>query len=83
MNIYIYKTISIYICCRFKKKTKNGSPPFIVCSSCKRKFVISLLVYEETKENYPFANELNRLNGLAHLHIGIYVPSTPLLRHQY
>ncbi len=47
-------------------QTENGSRAiflnlFTVCSACKRKFVI-----------YPFANGLNRLNGLAHLCI-IYI----------
>ncbi len=40
---------------------------FIVCSSCKRKFVVCPFVYEETNRNYSFANGLNRPNGLAHL----------------
>jgi hypothetical protein len=49
---------------------ENRSPcnfpvnPFIVCSSCKRKFVVCPFVYEETNRSYPFANGLN---GLAHL----------------
>jgi hypothetical protein len=31
-----------------------------------RKFVVGPFVDEETKENYPFVNGLNGLNGLAH-----------------
>ncbi len=55
--------------CHFKLKTENGAQatflnPFTVCSSCKRKFVLCLFVYEETNGSYPFSNGLN---GLAHL----------------
>jgi hypothetical protein len=45
--------------------------PFMVCSSCKRKFVVCLFVLfveEEKNESYPFANGLNGLNELAHLY---------------
>ncbi len=73
--IYIYihgKRNNIYICCRFKWKTENGSPgdfpyPFTVCSSCKLKFVICPFVDKETNRRYPFANGLKKLNGLAYL----------------
>ncbi len=40
---------------------------FTVCSSCKWKLDVCPLVDEETGRSYPFANGLNRLNGLAHL----------------
>jgi hypothetical protein len=40
---------------------------FIGCSSCKRIFVVCPFVDEETDGSYPFTNELNGLNGLAHL----------------
>ncbi len=33
--------------------------PFTICSSCKRKFVVRLFVYEETNGSYPFENGLN------------------------
>jgi hypothetical protein len=57
-----------------QEKTENGSPgdflnPFVVCSLCKRKFVVCLFVDEETKGSYPFANGLN---GLAFLEIAFY-----------
>ncbi len=38
-----------------------------VCSSSKWKFVVCLFVSEETNGSYPFANGINRLNGLDHL----------------
>ncbi len=41
--------------------------PFANSSSCKRKFVVCPFVEEETNGRYPFANELNWLNGFAHL----------------
>jgi hypothetical protein len=52
--------------------------PFIVCSSCKWKFVVRQFVDEETNGSYLFAN---RLNGLAHLcfeltTLGIIRPSS-------
>ncbi len=40
---------------------------FTVCSSCKRKFVVSTFVDEETNASYPFAKGINGLHGLAHL----------------
>ncbi len=56
----------------FPFQTENGSlcdflNQFTVCSLCKCKFVVCLFFYEETNGSYPFANRLNRLNGLAHL----------------
>jgi hypothetical protein len=42
----------------------------ILCSFCKRKFVVCPFVDGDTKWSYPFAkglNRLNGLNGLAHL----------------
>jgi hypothetical protein len=41
--------------------------PFTVCSTCKQKLIVFPFVDEETNRSYPFANGLNRLNGLAHL----------------
>jgi hypothetical protein len=56
---------------KLKYQTENGKQtpchflnPFIVCSLCKRKFVVCPYVNEETNGSYPFANGLN---GLAHL----------------
>jgi hypothetical protein len=56
-------------------ETSNGQPkteaqeifinPFIVCSSCKGKFVGCSFADAETNGSYPFANGRNRLNGLA------------------
>jgi hypothetical protein len=46
---------------------------FAVCSSCRRKFVVCLFVYEETHGSYPFANGLNGLNRLNGL--GRVIPS--------
>jgi hypothetical protein len=56
-------------------ETSNGQPkteaqeifinPFIVCSSCRGKFVGCSFADEETNGSYPFANGRNRLNGLA------------------
>ncbi len=61
----------VYICIvsmlPFKRKTKAEAiflNPFIVCSLCKRKFVVCPVVNEQTNKSYPFANGLN---GLAHL----------------
>jgi hypothetical protein len=59
LHIYIYIYIYIQICCCYKRKTE-AQPifliPFTVCSSCKRKFVVSLFVDEDTNRSYPFAN---------------------------
>ncbi len=77
--IYIRKTelyVYIYICCHFKRKTKNGCPGerFTIYSLCKRQFVICLFVDKETDGSYPCANRLNwlkglnGLNGVAHLY---------------
>jgi hypothetical protein len=54
-----------------KRKTGNGSQaiflkPCTVCSSCKCKLVFFQFVDEEIKGSYPYANDLNRLNGLVH-----------------
>jgi hypothetical protein len=38
--------------------------PFIICSLCKRKFVVGPFVDEETKGSYPFSNGLNELSHL-------------------
>jgi hypothetical protein len=39
--------------------------PFIVCSSCKRKFAVCLFAGEEINGCFLLANGLNGLNGLA------------------
>jgi hypothetical protein len=60
--IYVYAAIS-----DGKQKTEIQGiflSLFTVCSSCKRKFVLCPFVDEETNGSYPFANGLNRLNGL-------------------
>jgi hypothetical protein len=61
-----------------REKTITESQSNTVCSSYKRKFVVFPFVGEETNGvvfpfvgeetngSYPFANELNRLNGHAH-----------------
>ncbi len=41
--------------------------PFTICSLFKWDFVFCLLIDEETNRSYPFANKLNRLNGLSSL----------------
>jgi hypothetical protein len=51
------------------RKTKTRRPgifldPFTICSSFKRKFVVSLFVDKEIIGSHPFANGLN---GLTHL----------------
>jgi hypothetical protein len=72
--IYLYLYISVYMYFVYaafsnrKRKTEAQVivlHPFIVCSSCKRKLVVCLFVYEETNGSYPFANGLNVLNGVA------------------
>ncbi len=53
-----------------KQKTEGQAiflNPFTICSSCKRKFVVCLFLDKATNGCYPFANGLNRLNGLGHL----------------
>ncbi len=46
-------------------QTESGSPGkfylnmFIICSSCKWKFVVCLFLDEETNGSYPFANKIN------------------------
>ncbi len=53
-----------------KQKTEGQAiflNPFAICSLCKRKFVLCLFLDKETNGCYPFANRLNRLNGLGHL----------------
>ncbi len=42
--------------------------PFTICSSCKWKFVIRPLVYEERNGSYPFANGPNRRAHLCLFH---------------
>jgi hypothetical protein len=56
---FIYVSIIIYICYRFKWKTEVQGiflTLFTICSSCKWKFVFCRFVYEETNRGYPFAN---------------------------
>ncbi len=64
MNVSIY----IQVCCRFKGKMKPRQFSLIcllfACHSNRNK---------ETKESYPFANGLNRLNRLANLWIYPYI----------
>jgi hypothetical protein len=46
-----------------KQKTEAQAiflDPLTVCSSCKQKFVVSLLVDEVTDANYPFSNRSRR-----------------------
>jgi hypothetical protein len=53
-----------------KRKTEAQAiflNPSTSCSLCKQKFLVCPFVDEETHKSYPFANGLNRLNGLAHL----------------
>ncbi len=68
-NIYVFIYVYIYTAISNRKRKTEGQAiffnPFTVCLSCKRKFVICPFVYEETHASYPFANELNGLNGLA------------------
>ncbi len=50
-----------------KRKTEAKAiflNPCTACSSCKRKFVVCLFVYEEANRSYPFANGLNGLSYL-------------------
>jgi hypothetical protein len=57
----------------WRHKTKNISPcdfPYsvyrlLICSSCKWKFFVYPFVDEETNGSYPFANGMNRINGLS------------------
>jgi hypothetical protein len=58
--------------CMLPFQTENGSPgnflnQFIICSLCKRKFVVFPFVDEETNRHYPSANGLNGQNRLDHL----------------
>jgi hypothetical protein len=72
-QLLTFGTVYIFICCCFKRKAEAQViflNPFTVCSSCKWKFVVCPLVYEETNGSYLFAKGLNGLNGLAHLCIG-------------
>jgi hypothetical protein len=63
-----YRGILIsYITIKRKQKMESQAiflNPFIVCSSCKCKFIVCLFVDEETNRSYSFANGLN---GLTHL----------------
>ncbi len=69
MDIHLYQYI-MYICCRFKRKTKNGSPGDFPWSS-KRKLVVCPFVYEEANGTsiYLLTYRLNGLNGIYRLPI--------------
>ncbi len=72
LYIYNYMSISIYICCHFKRTMEAQAiflNPFTICSSCKRKFVICHLFLRKQTEviHLQGTNGLKRLNGLAHL----------------
>ncbi len=69
--LYIYICIWIYtyihVCCHFKRKTEtqeNFSLIRLLCSSCKRKFVVCWR--RNTRKNLFAKNELNGLTGFAH-----------------
>ncbi len=64
INIYIYIYIYNAVSNGKRKPQAFFFNPFTVCSSHKRKFIVSPFADEETNGNYPFPNELNRLNGL-------------------
>ncbi len=77
VSIY-YITVYIYIYIYVKKRKTEAQRIFLnlftIDSSCKQKFVFFPFVGEETSGSYPFANVLNGLKGLAHLHMNMYSP---------
>jgi hypothetical protein len=81
-NFYLYICIYLYLyvyhiyiygygaVSKEKRKTEARAifiNPCTICSSCKWKFIVCPSVDKDTNGSYPFANGLNRLNGLSKL----------------
>ncbi len=83
-NFYIYcihkLTYNKYtVCCGFQWKTEAKAiflNSFTGCSQCKHKFLICLLVDEETNGSYPFATDLMDLSIYASAYILFSSPNT-------